>query len=260
MLDRDAARERIAVDAHELRRGAEVYVRARHVVAHEHVVHLEARLRRDGPGHVDARHVLAPHVHLQRRFDADEPTADHDDAVAHVAAVAQGLGREVHLRAVEPRDGLRRDGPAAGRPENVVGRIGRGELRRRRGVKAHGDVVDEQLALEIADHTVHVALEKRLAGAQGVAADVAARLPDLDRVAGLLGIERGHAAGRAGADDEELFRVRRRRDVDAAVLVAAARVERAGRRLAVVDAGDAALIAGDARANRVRPAGEHLVR
>ncbi len=204
VLDRDAARERIAVDAHELRRGAEIHVRARHVVAHEHVVHLEARLRRDGLGHVDARHVLAPHVHLQRRLDADESAADHDDALAHITAVAQGLGRKVHLRAVESRDGLRRDGPAAGRPEDVVRRIGRGELRRRRGVKAHGDVVHEELALEVADHAVHVALEKRLAGAQSVAADVAARLPDLDRMAGLFGIERRHAAGRAGADDEDL--------------------------------------------------------
>ena len=51
-----------------------------------------------------------------------------------------------------------------------------------------------------------------------------------------------------------------RRDVDAAVLVAAARVERAGRRLAVVNAGDTALVAGDARADCVRTAGEHLVR
>ena len=93
-----------------------------------------------------------------------------------------------------------------------------------------------------------------------VATDVAARLPDLDRMAGLFGIERRHAAGRAGADDEDLFRVGSRRNVDAAVLVAAARVERAGRRLAVVDAGDAALVAGDARADRVRPAGQHLVR
>ena len=138
---------------------------------------------------------------MQRSLDADHAAADHDYALAHVDQVAQRVGRGVNAVAVQAGDALGQNRGAAGRPDDAVGLPLGDVVVVGLAAVAHGHAGLGQLELVPAQQRVHVGLEVGLAGGEGVAADGGALLPELDLVAGLLGVERGGAAAGAGADD-----------------------------------------------------------
>ena len=226
---------------------------------HEHIVHFESGLRGNGFGHINASDGFAVHIHLQCGFHAYQTAAYNHHPVAHIAAVAQRLRGQIDVGQMQAGNGTGHDGTSAGGPENVV----RGEcchgFRRGLLIIADGDLMGQQFPFEIANHAVHIHLEPGLAGIQCVAAQMVALFPELHGVAGLLGVNRCHAAAGAAADDQNFLRLCCFRQFPVAALMAAAGVHGAGGGLAAVYPADAALVAGNAGANFFRVTGGDFI-